>query len=300
MTRNLKICSCFLLFILSDISYSDIYDPVRVSQSQSNEFDASHNYYIGLLELAFSKSMPPGKVKKIVYGKHMNSALKVEQLRKGKGIDIMWGGTSKKREQQLKAIKIPIFKGLLGFRVGLMHADMVEKFDAISNIHQALEFRPCQGANWPDSKILTAGGFNVIKNMDYQSMFKQTYNKDCDFFPRGINEAKSEYLASKGSYPDLYLHTDLIIYYPLPTYFFVHRDNAELAKLIHSGLEIAINDGDFDRYLQRNEITKHLFPVENWINVKYIELNNPLLPENTDTKNPRYWIQPPRKNVMKE
>ena len=123
-------------------------------------------------------------------------------------------------------------------------------------------------------------------------------NRSCtytlDFLPLSVSEINAEYKDNRREHANLRLYNRFIFYYPFPMYFFVNKENKELAKRIEQGLEKAIDSGEFDRYMQESKVTRHLFPIDNWIHVQYIAMKNPLLPKETDTENPRYWIQLPQ------
>lgn len=263
-------------------------DTIRIRGPQS-EFDASHSYYEGLIKLAYEKS---GKKVNIVYSPYMVQARALSELEAGRLLDVYWAGADTARSRQLGVIDIPLIKGLLGFRVFLTHKDNVDKLVQISTVDDLKKLSLCQGLHWPDTDIMLAAGLNVLPNPIYENMFLQTIKKRCDAFPRGINEALSEFKMRQETMPNLALYNDLILYYPFPMYFFTSPQKTELTNLLKSGLEAAIDDGSFDQYIQNHPTTKHLFPLQNWNNVRYIKLENPFLPLNIDTTNTRYWLTP--------
>lgn len=263
---------------------------VRVRGTQS-QYDASHDYYLGLLKLAITKSGRDD----ITFSKapYMVQHRALMELKAGRLVDIYWAGTNAEREDILRPIRIPLIKGLLGYRVMLTHKDNIPNLKKLRTKEQLQQYNICQGAHWPDTDIMLAAGLYVQPNPIYENMFRQTVAKRCDVFPRGINEAQAEYQVRRKVYPSLRLFSDTILYYPFPMYFFVNKNHETLAQTIEQGLEKAIDDGSFDQYLQSHPTTQHLFPLENWMSVHYIALDNPFLSHQTPTDNPRYWIQPP-------
>lgn len=270
---------------------------IRVQVKQS-EFDTSHDYFTELLTLALSKQKIIENWDLTEQGIHMTQERGLHQLKSNASYDVYWAGTSRSREEDLQAIRIPLTKGLLGFRVSLVHKDNIEKLNQAKSRAKILELTPCQAPHWPDTEILTAAGFKVIKSPAYEGLFKQLRAKRCDFFPRSVAEAESEFQARKSAYPDIRLHKSLIIHYPFPMYFFVNRKRQLLAKSIAAGLEKAIDDGSFDTLMEQHETTRHLFPLDNWLNARYLRLKNSTLPIDTDTTNARYWVQPPENAVV--
>lgn len=266
-------------------------DHILVRASQAEGLDASYDYFIGLIELALSKVTPLDNRIELKPAMYMSQARALYQLELGEKIDIYWAGTSIEREEKLRAIRVPLLKGLLGFRLGIMRKEVESRFRTIGSAEDFKSFKPCQGRDWPDTNILVAAGFQVVRNPNFKGMFKQVNEGRCDFFPRGVHEAYPEYTASREGYPELRLNEDILLYYPFPMYFFVNKDNQELASLIRTGLDRAIDDGSLEKHMRTSEVTRHLFPLEGWINAKILVLDNPFLPKDTDIHDPRYWVQ---------
>ncbi|MCP4988092.1 MAG: hypothetical protein GY928_19205 [Colwellia sp.] len=72
----------------------------------------------------------------------------------------------------------------------------------------------------------------------------------------------------------------------------MEKQNTALLKDLKSGLEMAVDDGSFDEYIRTHESSKHLIPINRWINTKTIKIPNPFLSPETDINNSRYWASP--------
>ena len=276
----------FIFFFLTGLHSAEL---IRIRAPQS-EFDASQNYYEGLLKLALEKNNIEATFE---YAPYMVQGRALAELQHGRLLDIYWAGSDAARENKLGFINIPLIRGLLGYRVFLVHQDNVEMLKKLTTLEQLKKALLCQGSHWPDTDIMLAAGLKVLPNPIYESMFSQVYLRRCDAFPRGINEALAELKARQNNMPELRLFQDTILYYPFPMYFFTSSKNTRLIQLIKSGLEKAIDDGSFEQYMKNHPSTKHLFPIANWNNVNYIKLKNPFLPKETNINNPRYWLIPP-------
>lgn len=279
--RFVLIISLFLNLLIAQENITTI--------SPKSEFDASHKYFYELLEKSLNYN--PSKIN-ISFFKKMGQGRALIELKKNRSIDVYWAGTSIKREEELRAIKIPLVKGLLGYRVFIINKDSKNNFDKIKTIEELKKLKPCQGRYWPDTEILEKSGFNVVKNTKYEAMFLQLSIGRCDYFPRGINEANSEMEARKEAYPTLMIYNKIILYYPFPVYFFVSKENEELALKIENGLLKMIEDGSFDKYLKQSPITKHLFPISKWQNNTTFKIPNHLLSPNTNIRDTKFWITP--------
>jgi len=263
---------------------------IRIRAPQS-EFDASQDYFQGLLVLALEKNNIEITFE---YAPYMVQGRALEELQHGRLLDVYWAGSDAAREGRLGVVNIPLIKGLLGYRVFLAHKERLELLKQATTLEDLKKLLLCQGSHWPDTDIMLAAGLRILPNPIYESMFSQVYLKRCDAFPRGINEALVELNIRKEKLPELILFQETILYYPFPMYFFTSPENTRLIQLIKSGLEKAIDDGSFDFYIKNHPSTKHLFPVTRWNNVNYIKLSNPFLPKETNINNSRYWLVPPK------
>ena len=88
----------------------------------------------------------------------------------------------------------------------------------------------------------------MVTHSRYEVLFRMLENGRFDCFARGVSEVL--YDLEKHSNPDLVIEPDLLIAYPMPSYFFTAPEDHETAQRIRLGLERAIEDGSFARYLQ--------------------------------------------------
>ncbi|MEZ5447954.1 MAG: hypothetical protein R3E89_02655 [Thiolinea sp.] len=181
------------VLLLVSGAYAHATDVYRIRGPQS-EFDTSHAYYAGLLKMALEATRAEFGDSQIVYQGNLNQAREMVELESGKLINVGMVGTSKEREKRLIPIRIPLNKGTLGYRLFIIHKDNQQKFDRIQTIEQLKKLSICQGSDWPDSDIMEAAGFTVIRNQDYESLFEQVSQKRCDFFhavfTRGLPRCK--------------------------------------------------------------------------------------------------------------
>ena len=110
--------------------------------------------------------------------------------------------------------------------------------------------------------------------------------KRFDYFPRGTSEAWFELIQRKTD--RLIIEKNLLLYYPADIYFFVNKNNEALAKRIEKGLEILIDNGEFDKFFYNHPRISTAF--NKLKNRRIIKLTNPYLPPETPVDNPRYWI----------
>ncbi|MDX1398370.1 MAG: hypothetical protein R3204_07575 [Oceanospirillum sp.] len=284
-----------LLFLVSLSAAGMNHEPLQVRiippQSQS---DASHHYFQQLLEQALQRTEVEFGAAEVVFAPHIiEQGRAVENLNHGKWIDVYWMGTSVSRESDLTAIRIPLVKGLLGYRGFIMTSRLQRSFEMISDPGPMLKtLSACQGMHWPDSDILEQGGFKVVRSAKYQTLFEMLKRNRCDIFPRGVHEGPAEVDRQKRKGAGVSWLDSNLIYYPFPMYFFTSHSNKALAERIRTGLELMIDDGSFETFMRHHPVTRHLFPLEQWPGKVAIRLTNPELPADTDYLNPRYWVVP--------
>ncbi len=265
---------------------------VRIIRPQSEE-DASHHYFSALLQQALDKTAAEyGSAQAQPTPFVLEQGRAEQALKAGQHIDVYWMGTSLEREQELAAIRIPLLKGLLGYR-GLIIRESERLFFSKRVNWLRLNLRSiCQGMHWPDSDILESGGFRVIRSARFKSMFAMLENFRCDMFPRGIHEGPAEVSAHSQNSDKLGWFDQYLIYYPFPMYFFTKKDNVVLTDRIAKGLEMMIDDGSFMTFMQQHPVTQHLFPLAQWPERVEVKLLNTQLPADTDITDRRYWVVP--------
>ena len=261
---------------------------VKIPEPQSAE-DASHDYYYQLLKLALKNSNNTKYKIQIVDGRSVTQG-RSAYLLNGKYLDVYWMGTSLKREALFRAIKIPLLKGLLGYRVSIINKEQKSVFAQIDEDSLRAKVA-CQGQHWPDTEILKRNGFNVIPVARYELMFDLVDINRCDYFPRAIFEGYSELELASQRLSNIDMYDQTILHYPFPIFFFVHKDAVELAQDIEMGLEQAIDNGQFDKLIQNHPVTKHLFPISKWKDKQVVKLTNPFIDQKLNTSNPRYWLK---------
>lgn len=202
-------------------------------------------------------------------------------------LDVVWTMTSVEREQQARPVRVPIFKGLYGWRLLLASAGVAERMRGVQNLNELRQFSMVQGLEWPDTSILQANGLNVVVSPSYDAMFKQLRLGRADVFPRSVEEVWWE-LERYGQ--GLTVVPNLCLHYPAAVYYFVAPDDTELAAAIELGLQRLRASGAFERLFLKHHgddlARAHLSAR------KVIELHNPLLPPQTPLDKPELWYRP--------
>ncbi|UZD64035.1 transporter substrate-binding domain-containing protein [Marinobacter sp. AN1] len=203
------------------------------------------------LRLAFDKTPEYGayRITRSVEMVQGRALLELHRDPDERQVDIANVATSPAREESLYTIALPIDGGLLGFRVCVVRKDRLDRFQGSSSIADLVErgLSIGQGAHWPDADILRANGVPVVTHTRYETLFTMLAGGRFDCFARGVSEVL--YDLERVNRDDLAIEPDLLLAYPMPSYFFVGPRDHDTAQRIQLGLERAIEDGSFARFL---------------------------------------------------
>lgn len=247
--------------------------------------DARTNYPLQLLELALKKSGTDYALNPSKFQMQQGRALR--QLEKRQGVDVVWSMTSLEREKALLPIRIPIYRGLIGWRLLLINKKDAIKFQQIHTVEQLKQLRAGQGHDWPDTAILRENGFEVHDSSTYEGLFKMLQNDRFEYFPRSIVEIWAE--AENHKAENIIVEPTIVIRYPTAFYFFVNKQNLSLAKDLEKGLKQTIEDGSFDKLFYEHH--DDLLKKADLKNRKFFELKNPILPPETPLNQKELWFQ---------
>ncbi len=273
-----------------NISQAQVTDVIYPSPQSAN--DSRFNDLIDLLDKALQITTDK-------YGSYtlnpsaniMGEGRYLEQIKSGKEVNIVYASTSSERENDLLPIRIPLRKGLLGYRLFLIDKNKQSDFSQVSNLYTLKSFTLGQGHDWGDLQVYRPQSFSIETASQYENLFKMLLKGRFDYFPRGVNEAWVEYDERIDQMPNLSVEKDLMLFYPWPYYFFVNKSDAELAKRVEEGLETMIDNGMFDEiFLKYHGQTIHSADMSNR---RLFKVENPILPVNTPSlDDERLWYNP--------
>lgn len=246
-------------------------------------------YVVELLQLAVARS--GGDYALQPSPRSMTQSRAEQSLEQNDGrVQVMWAMTSKAREDVLLPIRIPIYRGMIGWRIPLVRA---EDRNWLSRVHSLADLKPLrigQRADWPDTRILRSNGLQVLTSQSYESLFRMLDAGRFDLFPREVVVVWEEQARAESAGLKLAVDEHIAIHYPTAFYYFTSRARADLAAAIERGLESMLADGSFEQLfqqhhgatLERAQLTKR----------RVIELENPDLPPHTPFARSQLWYAP--------
>ncbi len=263
-----------------------------VLPADRNATDTRSDYTVQLLRKALDATVKTHGPYDIQWAKAVRVQERVlKEMAAGKGeINLTFSGASTLRDEMLLPIRIPIAKGMLGYRIFIIRADKKDVFEKARSIDDLTKLTACQGVGWPDSDILKEGGLRVHEATTYEGLFKMVSSGRCDFFPRAVHEPYLELLARKDKFPDLVIENTWLIHYPFATYFYLKKQDTELAERLTIGLNILLDNGMFEKHMKEHPATKSVLDMLKGMKKrKLLELENPFLHPDTPLDDERLW-----------
>lgn len=231
--------------------------------------DPSHQYFVALLaellkdtNYTLTTRPHPG-----------NQQRAIRLLAENKVYDVLWSGRTESRDSRLKVVPIPLFKGGLGIRGSVMHKDFLSAFAKMDSVEDLHELVLCQGVNWPDADILEAAGIRVVRLPTLENLFNMVAHRRCHLFPLSIFEGAAELQSAKARYPDLIYDESVLITYPLTMNFYVNKVNDTLYTLLEQRLAKMMAEGEFERFMQHQPLTRSAFPLSRFQKATKITLS---------------------------
>lgn len=252
--------------------------------------DPRFNDVIEILRTALEKTRPQyGPYELGPANAPMPKARYLMEMENGGEINVVWNGTSIELEQRFLPIRIPLRKGLLGYRISFITAENQSKIDQVNTEDDLKKISIGQGIGWGDISIYEHIGINVTK-AKYSQLFKMLSLKRFEMFPRGIGEVFTEYELNRQDNPNLVIEKNLVLYYPFPYYYFFNHKDTALKQRVETGLRMMQKDGSFDaifRKYNQEAIEKAQLKKR-----RIIRLVNPNLPKETPLQDASLWYDP--------
>ena len=193
-------------------------------------------------------------------------------------------------ERKLIPIRIPIDKGLSSYRVSLIDSRRQAQFSAITSLPQLKALSLGAGRQWSSTAVFSSAGFDVVHGNSTDGLHSMLAANRFVHFPRGVEEAVFEHESHVAAFPALAIESGMVIYMPLPRYFFVAPGHQRLAQRLEYGLQLLVADGSFDKMFHHaydGVIEKVALRKR-----RVFKLDNPLLSPQTPLGNKKYWYDP--------
>ncbi|MEO9530267.1 hypothetical protein [Roseibium sp.] len=251
--------------------------------------EKNSNFILELTHQIFKRTEAPGAAKRRVTGELPYSRnRKFLELLSGENIEFTALPTKPEWEEKLIPIRIPIRKGLQGYRLFFINRQDQNMLSKVSTLEDLKKLPTGSGSQWSTTASLEAAGFTVMTAPGNDELFKMLGLRRFITFSRGIDEIYFEHAQWVTEYPFLAVEQEIALFFPHPIYYFVTPKRPDLAERIERGLRGMISDGSFDRLFLKyysDDIARARLDKRTVISIP-----NPLLGPQTPLDDPSLWL----------
>jgi hypothetical protein len=262
---------------------------LNVTYAKIQDMPERDDYGRQILELALRKSGEEFKLNSSQAA--MSQSRAITLIKAGQDVQVAWFGAGPELEDTLLPVRIPMEKGILGYRLFIIDAAKQPLFSAVKTLEDLKKLSAGQGLGWTDIQILENSGITV-NPAPFENLFNMLAKGRFDFFPLGANEVF--FNAEKFGKPvgNLIVEKEVALVYPFAMYFFVTPGRTDIANAIERGLKIALKDGSFDKILQTHPWLIDAFSKANLAKRRLIKIDNPLLTKRLQNLPKEYFYKP--------
>jgi hypothetical protein len=254
----------------------------------SNLDDPREKLPLAVLELAMAKMQLKFSAKPCPDVMERSRAL--IELEQGRCINLIWTSMAAEAEKNLRPIRIPIYRGLIGHRLFLIHKNQQQAFAKIRNLDDLRKFNGGVGLGWVDGKIMEQAGLRVVRDK-YDSLFRLLDNESIDYFPRGANEVFAELNGRQKTQPNLMVEPGLMLVYKSDVIFYLNKKDEALASQIEKGLLMAYEDGSYLKLFNEHPYVLQVLRDAGLDKRLRLELPNPMLSDEDRAIAARFWMK---------
>jgi hypothetical protein len=258
MTKTLRYFIAIACISAVMVTQTAIAETIFVNKPAS-ENDKRYDYPHQLLQMILDQTRTDYSDANVVPTEHvMTRDRMLRSLLYGEDLHVVAEAPKASWLEQLLVIRIPIRKGIQGYRLFFIDQSMQEEISKIDSFEEFMKLPTGSGAGWSTAEIMRQAGFDVIEGSSYDGLFFMLELGRFSTLGRGINEIHSELALQKGNHPNLAIEPKFALHIPLPTYFFVSPKKPVLAKRIEEGLWKLIQNGKFEELF----LSHHLSIIE--------------------------------------
>jgi hypothetical protein len=278
-----------VLFLFLSIAKASAVDTVKMLRL-SSDLDKRTLHKEEVIERALSISEPEYGAYKFspILGK-MTPGRTLSSLREGKLINTYIGPARENMEEYAIPIKVPIRMGLLNYRLFLVNKSNLAKFDRIESLTGLNEVVAGLQNHWVTTDIFKKSNMNLVTGSNFEGMFLMLQMNRFDYFPRAIYEIYDELEHRKLQLDNIVIEPRLALHLPMPTFVYISRSDAQLAKRVEFGLRKMVKHGEIKLLLDKyysEEIQK-----ANLTQRTIIHMDNPYFSDKELLEDPLLWIK---------
>lgn len=224
-------------------------EPMQIKYLGNNVDLVSEDYYLALITAALNATESSHGAYQLVFTKEpLSSERKHELLVVGEkmNVDRLVGfPTQKGARVGLIRVAVPLLNGFMGYRVLLIRKEDQSRFRSIKTLSELAQLPMGFGKGW-EGHVYKHNGFSVAEPLTMTSLLKMLAGKRYFFVPLSVIEIDDHYEIEGARVENLVPEQTLLIYMPLPVYFYVSPEYPALAERLTAGLTYIKESGKMD------------------------------------------------------
>lgn len=201
-----------------------------------------------------------------------------DSLHANKNVSLFNAPLDPDRAKGLHIVPIPVDRGILGYRVLLVHRDNKDAFQQVSAQTDLERFTAGMFEQSSTIKQLKRLGLPVVATHGEDTMFNMLNHKRFDYVLRGVHEVEDDLARYSSLELDLVIEPTVAVHLYMPLVFYMSKSQVRLAKRIELGLLRINRSGEFksifDRYfkhyLVNNDLGKRkIIPLDSDLEGKF-------------------------------
>lgn len=223
--------------------------PAQVVTIPYMEREAPHRVYADrLLALALALSRDrygPYRIEQ----QHQESVIRRQllELEPGGSLNVAVAIPSPEWLERATPVRVPLMKGLSSFRFFLGSQANQALYDGVQDVEDLKRLTIGQGPGWSTVKPLEDNGFRIAFGGAHATLIPMLHSGRFPLLMRSVFEVQPELKAHRAEHPDLMIVDRFAVFTYMPMYFFVARDQPQLAERLEYGLKRAHANGQLDR-----------------------------------------------------
>ena len=215
-------------------------EPLVVKYLGNHASLVSEDYYLALLNAALQITEPTHGSYQMVFSQEpLSSERKHELLVAGEKINVdrLVGFSNQKGAREgLIRVSVPLLNGFMGYRILLIRKEDQSRFNSISTLQELAKLPMGFGKGW-EGHVYKHNGFTVAEPLTMESLLKMLAGKRYFFVPLSVIEIDDHYEIEGTHVENLVPEQHLLLYMPMPVFFYVSPQSPELAERLTLGLE---------------------------------------------------------------
>lgn len=224
-------------------------EPMQVKYFGNNVDLVSEDYYLALMTAALKATESSHGAYQLVFTQEpLSSERKHELLVTGEkmNVDRLVGFPIQKGARVgLIRVPVPVLNGFMGYRILLIRKEDQSRFRSIKTLAELAQLLMGFGKGW-EGHVYKHNGFSVAEPLTMTSLLKMLAGKRYFFVPLSVIEIDDHYEIEGARVENLVPEQTLLIYMPLPVYFYVSPEYPVLAERLTAGLMHLKKNGQMD------------------------------------------------------